>query len=72
MSEETKNFGEAMQRLEAIVQQLEQGGKGLEETIELFEEGAALLKFCQEELHSVEGRVNELSLEEAEDVGDGQ
>jgi len=68
----TKNFGEAMQRLEAIVQQLEQGGKGLEETIELFEEGATLLKFCQQELQSVEGRVNELSLEEVEEAGDGQ
>jgi len=45
MSEERKKFGDAMQRLEAIVQQLEQGGKGLEETIELFEEGATLLKF---------------------------
>jgi len=72
MSEETKNFGEAMQRLEVIVQQLEQGGKGLEETIELFEEGATLLKYCQQELQSVEGRVNELSLEEAEEAGDGQ
>ncbi len=72
MSEKTKNFGEAMQRLEAIVQQLEQGGKGLEETIELFEEGATLLKFCQQELQSVEGRVNELSLEEVEEAGDGQ
>jgi len=72
MSEKTKNFGEAMQRLEAIVQQLEQGGKGLEETIELFEEGATLLKFCQQELQSVEGRVDELSLEEAEEAGDSQ
>ena len=72
MSEKTKNFGEAMQRLEAIVQQLEQGGKGLEETIELFEEGATLLKYCQQELQSVEGRVNELSLEEVEEAGDGQ
>lgn len=72
MSDEVLNFGEAMKRLESIVQQLEQGGKGLEETIQLFEEGAALLKKCQQELNSVEDRVNELSLDEAEQLGDSE
>ena len=38
----------------------------LEETLKLYEEGAALLKICQTELHAAEGRLNELRLEDLE------
>ena len=68
--QEEENFDEALKRLESIVQQLEQGGKGLEETIQLFEEGATLLKKCKKELNDVETRVTELSLVDAEKMGD--
>jgi exodeoxyribonuclease VII small subunit len=65
MSEE-KTYSEAMQRLEEIVASLERGGKGLDETLQLYEEGAKLLKQCQEELKSAEGKLNELRLEDIE------
>ena len=50
--------------METIVSELEKGGKGLDETLAMFEEGAALLKVCQQELDAAEGRLAELSLEE--------
>jgi len=48
--EKGKTYGEAISRLEEIVGALERGGKGLEETLQLYEEGAILLKQCQEDL----------------------
>lgn len=66
MSENEPTYNEAAQRLEAIVAALERGGMGLDETLKLYEEGAALLKICQRELMSAEGRLNELRLEDLE------
>ena len=66
MSEEKPTYSEAVQRLEAIVADLERGGKNLDETLAMFEEGKALLIQCQEELKSAEGRLAELRLDEAE------
>ena len=50
MTENTTTYDEALQRLEDLVSQLERGGKNLDETLAMFEEGTALLKRCQEEL----------------------
>jgi len=58
------SYNDAVSRLEIIVSELEKGGKSLDETLAMFEEGAALLKVCQRELDSAEGRLAELSLEE--------
>ena len=66
MTEETMTYDEALRRLEELVTQLERGGKNLEETLAMFEEGTALLKRCQNELGEVEGRLAELRLDEAE------
>ncbi len=66
MTDETMTYDEALQRLEALVAQLERGGKNLDETLAMFEEGRALLKRCQAELSDVEGRLAELRLEDAE------
>ncbi|MBL6748427.1 MAG: exodeoxyribonuclease VII small subunit [Candidatus Poseidonia sp.] len=66
MSEEQQTYDEAVQRLEAIVTQLERGGKNLDETLAMFEEGTTLLKRCQQELSEAEGRLAELRLDEAE------
>ena len=66
MTEKTMTYDEALQRLEALVTQLERGGKNLDETLTLFEEGTALLKRCQDELGEVEGRLAELRLDDAE------
>lgn len=66
MTEETMTYDEALRRLEDLVAQLERGGKNLDETLAMFEEGTALLKRCQTELGEVEGRLAELRLDEAE------
>ncbi|MDG1537594.1 MAG: exodeoxyribonuclease VII small subunit [Candidatus Poseidoniaceae archaeon] len=66
MTESKQTYNEAAQRLEAIVATLERGGMGLDETLKMYEEGAALLKTCQSELIAAEGRLNELRLDDLE------
>ena len=66
MTEDTMTYDEALRRLADLVAQLERGGKNLDETLAMFEEGTALLKLCQDELGDVEGRLAELRLDEAE------
>ena len=68
MTKDTMTYDEALRRLEDLVSQLERGGKNLDETLAMFEEGTALLKRCQEELGEVEGRWAELRLDDAEDL----
>ena len=68
MTKDTMTYDEALRRLEDLVSQLERGGKNLDETLAMFEEGTTLLKRCQEELGEVEGRLAELRLDDAEDL----
>jgi exodeoxyribonuclease VII small subunit len=51
------NFEAAMDRLEAIVEQMESGKMQLEELIVRYEEGMKLVKTCQERLASAEQRI---------------
>lgn len=51
------NFEAAMDRLEAIVDQMEDGKMPLEELIVRYEEGMKLVKICQERLTSAEQRI---------------
>ena len=60
------NYSKAIERLEEIVQSLERGGIPLDETLKLYEEGAMLLEFCQQELASAEGKLNEMRLTDIE------
>ena len=66
MTDEKITYDEAVQRLESIVAQLERGGKNLDETLAMFEEGTTLLRQCQTELSEAEGRLAELRLDEEE------
>ena len=66
MSEEM-SYSIAIKRLEEIVADLERGGIALDETLKLYKEGAKLLEFCQQELASAEGRLNEMRLSEIEE-----
>ena len=59
-------YSNAVERLEEIVQSLERGGIQLDETLKLYEEGAMLLEFCQQELASAEGKLNEMRLTDIE------
>lgn len=52
-----KKFEEAMERLEHIVESLEQGELSLEESLEIFEEGMKLVNFCSKKLEEAEQKV---------------
>jgi exodeoxyribonuclease VII small subunit len=51
------NFEKAMDRLEAIVEQMEAGKLPLEDLIVRYEEGMNLVKICQERLASAEQKI---------------
>ena len=51
------NFESAMDRLEAIVEQMESGKLALEDLIVRYEEGMNLLKICQERLKGAEQKI---------------
>lgn len=55
------DFDARLARLEALVQEMEEGGLGLEGAIERYEEGVALLKGCREVLAGYRKQVEELT-----------
>ncbi|WP_054949517.1 exodeoxyribonuclease VII small subunit [Numidum massiliense] len=63
---EQLTFEEAIERLETVVHQLEDGEVPLEQAIELFQEGMTLSKQCSEKLDSVESRIEMLIEENGE------
>lgn len=64
MSKETKiNFEEAMQQLEDIVEQLEEGDVPLEEAISIYKKGMELSKLCHDKLRNVEEQLTEILTE---------
>ncbi|WP_377509756.1 exodeoxyribonuclease VII small subunit [Octadecabacter sp. R77987] len=60
------SFEDAMRELEGVVGQLERGDVPLEESITLYERGAALKKRCEAKLKEAEEKVAKLTLD-----GDG-
>ncbi|GMQ30935.1 exodeoxyribonuclease VII small subunit [Algoriphagus confluentis] len=48
------SYTQAMQRLELILSQLEEGNKTVDELSDLVKEAAALVKFCREKLRTTE------------------
>ena len=60
-----KNFEEALKRLEDVLESLEHGNLNLEESVQAFEEGVKLVRFCHDKLDEVERRVELLVKDEA-------
>ena len=60
---ENLTFEQALQRLEALVETLEDETAGLDEALQAYEEGVLLARFCLERLDTAELRVQELALE---------
>ncbi|HYF13650.1 MAG TPA: exodeoxyribonuclease VII small subunit [Phycisphaerales bacterium] len=54
-------FEQAMERVEEIAHRLESGEVGLEQAIDEYEQGMALLRRCNEVLERAEQRVEELT-----------
>ncbi len=51
-------FEGALERLEAIVRQLEAGTLTLDESMALFQEGVALSRYCQQKLGEAEAKID--------------
>ncbi len=58
---ENMTFESATARLEEIVKLLERGNSSLDESLKLYEEGVALVRFCNEALDNAEKRIKVLS-----------
>jgi len=56
-----EKFEDAMKKLESIVEKMEKGDMSLNESLKMFEEGVKLTRFCSQELHKAEKRVELLS-----------
>src|SRR5512143_4114941 len=50
-------FEKALARLQEIVEELEDPEKGLETSLELFEEGVALSRYCRGKIDEIKSRV---------------
>jgi exodeoxyribonuclease VII small subunit len=59
------SFEQALRALEDIVSRLERGDVPLEESISLYERGAALKKQCEARLNAAQMRVDAIRLSEA-------
>ena len=57
---EEMSFEEAMSELEAVVARLESGDAPLDQSIDLYERGAALRKRCEGQLKNAELRVEKI------------
>ena len=71
MSKDKHNFESNLNKLEEIVEKLENGEVDLEESVKLYEEGMRLKKVCEEKLKSIELQIkiikednNEISKED--------
>ncbi len=64
-------FEQAVQRLEEIVKQLEDGELALEASLALFEEGVTLAKRCQAMLEEASGTVERLTGDKMEPWPEG-
>ena len=62
------SYNDAMKRIEEIVTVLEAGGISLDETLKMFEEGAKLLKECQQELEQAEIKIDGIRLDDSTDI----
>ncbi|MBJ6371837.1 exodeoxyribonuclease VII small subunit [Sedimentitalea arenosa] len=60
------SFEQAMKELDSVVDRLERGDVSLNESIALYERGAALKKRCEDELKRAEEKVAAITLD-----GDG-
>ncbi len=58
-------FEDQLGKLEEIVARLEDEGVGLEESLDLFEQGMTLVRSCRERLEKVEQRVAQLMQDES-------
>ena len=65
----TMSFEDAMKELESVVSRLESGNASLEDSIKLYERGAALRAHCESRLRAAEERVEKITLAQGQPTG---
>ncbi|NLY54770.1 MAG: exodeoxyribonuclease VII small subunit [Firmicutes bacterium] len=53
----TPSFEECLQRVQAVVEQLEAGNLSLEESLKIFAEGIEMVRQCQQHLQAAEEKI---------------
>ena len=61
--EKNSSFESNLKKLELIVDKLESGEIGLEESVKLYEEGMKIKKFCDEKLKDIEMQIKKIKIE---------
>ncbi len=59
-------YEQAVEELESIIERIERGDVGLEESLAEYRRGAALLRRCREILNAAERQIEELTAEDSE------
>ncbi|WBU64097.1 exodeoxyribonuclease VII small subunit [Paracoccus aerodenitrificans] len=63
------SFEDAMKELESVVSRLESGNATLEDSIKLYERGAALRTHCETRLREAEERIEKITLSQGQPSG---
>ena len=61
--EKDNNFESNLKKLEIIVDKLESGEIGLEESVKLYEEGMKIKKICDKKLQDIEMQIKKIRIE---------
>ena len=61
--EKDNNFETNLKKLEMIVDKLESGDIGLEESVKLYEEGMKIKKICDKKLEDIEMQIKKIKIE---------
>ena len=61
--EKDNNFEANLKKLELIVDKLESGDIGLEESVKLYEEGMKIKKICDKKLKDIEMQIKKIKIE---------
>ena len=61
--EKDNNFESNLKKLELIVDKLESGDIGLEESVKLYEDGMKIKKICDKKLQDIEMQIKKIKFE---------
>ena len=62
--EKDNNFEANLKKLEVIVDKLESGDIGLEESVKLYEEGMKIKKICDKKLEDIQMQIKKIKIED--------
>ena len=62
--EKDNNFETNLKKLEVIVDKLESGDIGIEQSVKLYEEGMKIKKICDKKLKDIEMQIKKIKIED--------